>query len=63
MTEQKSLVLSALAALAIVAAVTAGHGPAIVDVVFTGIEEFAAPTTGFRPVAGEPETLLAEMHP
>lgn len=32
---------------AIVAAVAGLHGSAIVDVVFTGIEEFAAPTTGF----------------
>lgn len=33
---------------AIVAAVVAEHGPVIVDVVFTGIEAYAAPTTGFR---------------
>ena len=33
---------------AIVTAVAGGHGAAIVDVVFTGIEEFAAPTTGFN---------------
>ena len=32
---------------AVVAAVAARHTPVIVDVVFTAIEEFAAPTTGF----------------
>ena len=32
---------------AVVAAVAARHTPVIVDIVFTGIEEFAAPTTGF----------------
>jgi hypothetical protein len=31
----------------VVAAVAARHTPVIVDIVFTGIEEFAAPTTGF----------------
>jgi cation diffusion facilitator family transporter len=35
---------------AIVGAVAAAHAPAIVDVVFTGIPEFVAPTTGFAPV-------------
>ena len=34
-------------AWAVVAAVAARHAPVIVDVVFTAIEEFAAPTTGF----------------
>jgi predicted Co/Zn/Cd cation transporter (cation efflux family) len=32
---------------AVVAAVAARYTPVIVDIVFTGIEEFAAPTTGF----------------
>ena len=32
---------------AVVAAVAEGHAPVIVDIVFTAIEEFAAPTTGF----------------
>ena len=32
---------------AVVAAVAERHTPAIVDIVFTAIEEFAAPTTGF----------------
>jgi len=32
---------------AVVAAVAARHAPVIVDIVFTAIEEFAAPTTGF----------------
>jgi len=31
----------------VVAAIAARHAPAIVDVVFTAVEEFAAPTTGF----------------
>lgn len=31
----------------VVAAVAARHSPVIVDIVFTAIEEFAAPTTGF----------------
>jgi hypothetical protein len=32
---------------AVVAAVAARHTPVIVGIVFTAIEEFAAPTTGF----------------
>jgi predicted Co/Zn/Cd cation transporter (cation efflux family) len=32
---------------AVVAAVASRHAPGIVDIVFTAIEEFAAPTTGF----------------
>ena len=32
---------------AVVGAVAAQHAPVIVDVVFTTIEEFAAPTMGF----------------
>jgi cation diffusion facilitator family transporter len=31
----------------VVAAVTSRHAPAIVDIVFTTVDEFAAPTTGF----------------
>ena len=32
---------------AAVAAVAARHAPVILDIVFTTVEEFAAPTTGF----------------
>ncbi len=35
-----------------VAAVAGRHAPVILDIVFTGVEDFAAPTTGF--VAGSP---------
>ena len=33
---------------AVIAALAARHAPVIVDVVFTGVEGFAAPTTGYR---------------
>jgi predicted Co/Zn/Cd cation transporter (cation efflux family) len=33
---------------AVIAALAARHAPVIVDVVFTGVEAFAAPTTGYR---------------
>lgn len=35
----------------VITALAARHGPAIVDVVFTAVEDYAAPTTGFRTVA------------
>ena len=35
----------------VITALAARHGPAIVDVVFTAVEDYAAPTTGFRTAA------------
>ena len=39
---------------AVMAAIVAGHAPAVVDVVFTAVEAYAAPTAGYTPPSPAP---------